>query len=121
MANRVRVIVLGLLLVAAPAAAADVDRRWSGMVESPMGPVPITFVFKADGDTLTGQMILADFGDIKLDSGKVEGDKISFVANMDFGGMAFQMTFKGVVSGAEIKLDLDIMGMPMALVVKKAN
>jgi hypothetical protein len=45
---------LGLLLLAVPASAADVDGKWTGSVDTPNGAFPVTFVFKAEGSTLTG-------------------------------------------------------------------
>ena len=47
-------LVLGFVLLAVPAFAADVDGQWTGSVETPMGSIPVGFTFKADGATLTG-------------------------------------------------------------------
>ena len=44
--------ILGILLIAAPAFAAPVDGKWSGMIDTPMGPVTVAFTFKADGAAL---------------------------------------------------------------------
>lgn len=123
MTMRSRTLVLGVLLLAmaAPAMAADVDGRWTGSLETPMGMVPVTFVFKAEGEKLTGHMIGMDGAEIQIANGKVEGDKISYQVNIDLGGMPLELMYKGVVTPAEIKLDMDVFGMPFAFVVKKAN
>jgi hypothetical protein len=121
MTRHVRMLFLGILLVAAPAFAADVDGRWTGTMATPMGDVPITFTFKADGDTLTGSMLGMDGGEIPIANGTIEGDKISYTVTLDFGGMQLEMIYKGAVSKEEIKLDLEVFGMPFDLVVKKVN
>ena len=52
--KNVLVMVVGLLLFAAPAFAADVDGKWTGTVSTPMGDLPVQYEFKADGSMLTG-------------------------------------------------------------------
>jgi len=119
---RLGVLVLGLLLFTAlPAVAADVDGKWSGTITTPNGDVPVGFTFKADGAMLTGTTTGPDGADVPIKNGKVEGSNISFVVSLDFGGMPLELSYKGVVSPAEIKLTIDFMGMPFDLVVKKAK
>ena len=113
--------VLSIVLVAAPARAADVDGKWSGALDTPMGTVNVTFNFKADGPALSGTMSGPDGGDIAIKNGKVDGDKISFVVSLDFGGMAFDLNYSGVVAKDSVALKIDIMGMEMAFTVKKAQ
>jgi hypothetical protein len=117
----VLVVMLALVLVAAPARAADVDGKWSGSLDSPMGPVQMGFTFKADGATLGGTSTAPDGAEVAIKNGKIEGNKISFVVSIDFGGMAFDLSYTGVVSADNIQLTLDFMGMPMPFTVKKAN
>jgi hypothetical protein len=112
---------LALVLVAAPARAADVDGKWSGSLDSPMGPVQMGFNFKADGATLGGTSTTPDGAEVAIKDGKIDGNKISFVVSIDFGGMAFDLSYTGVVSPDNIQLTLDFMGMPMPFTVKKAN
>lgn len=121
MTMRVRALMLGIVLLATPAAAADVDGRWTGSLETPMGVVPVTFVFKAEGERLTGHMLGMEGMEIQITNGKIEGDKISYQVNIDLGGMPLELMYKGVVTSAEIKLDMEVFGMPFAFVVKKAN
>jgi hypothetical protein len=120
MQGRIHALVVGCLLVASTAFAADVDGTWAGTLATPMGDVPITFVFKADGDKLTGHMIGMDNAEIPIVDGKVEGDRISYVVRLDFGGMPFEMIYKGVVAPTEIKLEATVFDMPFELVVRKA-
>ena len=111
---------LALLLFAAPAVAADVDGKWAGALDTPNGPVNIFFTFKADGKSLTGSMTGQDGSEIAIKDGTVDGGNIAFRVNIDFGGMPLEISYKGVVSPAEIKMTLDFMGMPFDFLVKKA-
>jgi hypothetical protein len=113
-------IVVGLLLIAAPAFAADVDGKWSGTVSTPMGDLPVGFEFKADGATLSGTTLGPDGASVPIKNGKVDGDKISFVVTFDFGGMTIDLSYAGVVTSSEIKMTGDFMGMPFEFTVKKA-
>jgi hypothetical protein len=126
MKNRFRtpvsfVIGLALLLVAVPARAADVDGKWTGSLETPMGAVQIGFTFKADGATLSGTTTGPDGSELPIKNGKIEGDKITFVVSVDFGGMAFDLNYSGVVKPDQIALTMDVMGMPFSFDVKKAK
>ena len=115
------VAILGILLTAAPAVAAPVDGKWTGMIDTPMGPVPVAFTFKADGAMLAGSTTGPDGAETPIKAGKVDGDNISFAVDLDFGGMAFTLEYKGVVSPDQIKMTADFMGMPFEFVVKKAQ
>jgi hypothetical protein len=118
--KKVYAIVVGLLLVAAPAFAADVDGKWTGTVSTPMGDLPVQYEFKADGATLTGTTLGFDGGSVPIKNGKVDGNKISFTVTFDFGGMSLDLSYTGVVSASEIKMTGDFMGMPFEFTVKKA-
>jgi len=117
--KKVYAIVVGLLLLAAPAFAADVDGKWSGTVSTPMGDIPVAYEFKAEGATLTGTTLGIDGGNVPLKDGKVDGNNISFNVTLDFGGMAIDLSYKGVVTPTEIKMTGDFMGMPFEFTVKK--
>ena len=119
--HRLFTFAAGLFILAVSAFAADVDGKWTGTMETPMGNVPVGFTFKADGATLTGSTSGPDGGDIKIADGKVDGSKISFSVTFDFGGMPLTMNYAGVVSANEIKFTIDIFGMPLELVVKKSS
>ena len=105
----------------APLHAADVDGKWSGSIDTPMGAIPITFSFKADGATLNGSMSGPDGGEIPIKNGKVDGNKISFNVSIDFGGMALDFAYTGSVSGDTLQMSSDFMGMPFMFSLKKAQ
>jgi hypothetical protein len=113
--------VFGFLLLAAPAIAADVDGKWTGSIDTPNGAVEVAFTFKADGAALSGTTTGPDGMEVPIKKGKVDGDKISFDVDLDFGGMAFTLSYTGVVSPDQIKIAADFMGMPFEFVVKKAK
>ena len=90
---------LALVLFAGVLAAADVSGKWTGQVPQRGETANATFVFKVDGDKLTGTMT-GPQGEAQLQEGKVTGDQISFSMT---GGNA-KILFKGTVSGNEIKM-----------------
>jgi hypothetical protein len=122
---KMRALLAGLLavvlLTSMPLTAATVDGKWAGSIDTPMGPLPVTYDFKADGATLNGTTGTPDGGMIAIKNGKVDGDKISFTVDLDFGGMAFSLSYTGVVSADQIKITGDFMGMPFEYVVKRTQ
>jgi hypothetical protein len=118
---KIHALVLGILLVAAPASAAAVDGKWSGSIDTPNGPVTVSFTFKADGNALTGSTTGPDGAETPLKGGRIDGNNISFSVDLDFGGMPFTLAYKGVVSPDQIMLTADFMGMPFEFAVKKAS
>lgn len=114
-------LVLGFLLVAAPVFAHDADGKWEGSVDTPMGAIPVGFTFKTDGALLSGTSLTPDGGEVAIKAGKVEGNKIAFTVEIDFGGMGIVLDYVGTVSPNEIQFMGDFMGMPFEFVVKKAK
>ena len=112
-------LAFAILLISAPAFAADVDGKWSGALATPNGDVNIAFEFKADGTSLTGSQTGPDGSTLAIKNGRIDGDKISFVVTVAFGDMSFDVNYTGVVSPAEIKMTIDFAGMPFEFVAKK--
>jgi hypothetical protein len=111
----------GLLLVTVSAFAADVDGKWTGSMETPMGDIPVGFNLKADGANLTGTSAGPDGAEVAIKDGKIDGTNISFNVTIDFGGMSFTLMYKGVVSADNIKFDIEVEGMPFQVTVKKSQ
>lgn len=109
-----------VLLLAAPAFAADIDGKWTGTIDGGGGPMQVVYNFKADGARLTGSTVGPDGTEIKISDGKIDGNNISFNLNLDFGGQAFSMAVKGVLSGPDLKLTADFAGMPFEFALKKS-
>jgi hypothetical protein len=116
---KVYALLVLMLLFAAPAMAADVDGKWSGSLATPNGDVTVGFDFKSDGATLTGSTTGPDGAPAPIKNGKIDGNKISFIVTIDFGGMMFDLSYTGVVAPGEIKMTVDFAGMPFELTVKK--
>ena len=110
-----------LLLMGVSAVAHDVDGKWSGTLATPMGDMPVGFTFKADGAKLTGAASGLGGADIAIADGKVDGNKITFSVTLDFGGMAIVLNYTGAVTPSDIKFTIDVFGMPLELLVKKAT
>jgi len=119
--KQILAMVLGVLLLAAPAFAHDADGKWEGMIDTPMGAIPVGFTFKADGAALTGTSLGPDGAPIPIKNGKVDGNKISFTVDLDFGGMAISLNYVGTAAPDKIAFTGDFMGMPFEFTVTKSK
>jgi hypothetical protein len=116
-----KILALALLLaVSGTTFAADVDGTWVGTWDSPGGAVVLTYTLKADGNVLTGSSAGPDGNAIPIKNGKIEGDKISFVIEVDFGGGPTAIPYTGIVSPTEIKLQFEMMGTKSDILAKKS-
>jgi hypothetical protein len=117
-------LVLGMILVAGFALAAPIDGKWVGEIQGQDGsPMQISYTFKADGATLTGTTKAPgpDAKDTPIKDGKIDGNNISFSVSFDMGGQEMKLEFKGVLSGDNLKLSMDMMGQPMDFNLKRAK
>ena len=55
--------------------------KWVGSVETPNGPIELTYEFKAEGETLTGTVASA-MGSLPISNGKVAGDTLTFEVDL---------------------------------------
>ena len=70
--------------MATAALAADVTGKWVGSVDTPNGPIELTFEFKAEGDLLSGSVTSA-MGTQALSNGKVAGELLTFDVDLEGG------------------------------------
>ena len=98
-----------LIFLTMPALAAGIDGTWIATVESPRGAQEMTFVFKAEGATLTGT-VTGRRGEAAIEDGKMEGDKISFKQTANFQGNTATIKYTGTLAGDEIKMTREIEG-----------
>jgi hypothetical protein len=101
-----------LLLSAGSALAADATGTWTGQF-GPDGGMTLTFHFKQDGAKLTGTVDPPQGGEpLQIADGKVDGNKVSFVLKVDFGGDSMKITHEGTIEGDEMKLNTKMEGGP---------
>jgi hypothetical protein len=112
-------ITFGLLTASLPAAA-DATGNWTGTMATPNGDIPVSFTLVEEGATLTGSTAGPDGTATPITDGKVDGDNVAFVVNLDLNGMPFTMSYTGVVKGDIIDFTIDIFGMPVMLTVNRA-
>ena len=92
------------------ALAADIGGTWTTSFDSPVGTQSYTFTFVVNGTQLTGKAKSAN-GDDAIEDGKIDGNKVSFVENMTYQGMALRIVYTGtVISADEIKFSRDVGG-----------
>lgn len=104
MKSRLVCFVASVLLFSALSVwAADVAGKWVAQVQGRNGQTrETTFVFKVDGEKLTGT-VSAGRRENPITDGKVTGDEISFSTMATAQGSEVKVNFKGKVSGDEIK------------------
>lgn len=103
MVRKTGLALLLLVMYSLPALAADFNGKWSADFNTQIGEQKYTYEFHVDGTTLTGKAI-GQFGESEIKEGKVDGDNISFVENLNFQGNDLRIEYTGKIDGDEIKL-----------------
>ena len=98
---RFALVLTAALALALVAFAADVAGTWKGTLETPMGPIENTIVLEAKGASLTGS-VKTDFFEAKVENGKLDGDRVSFEINVEFG----KLVYEGTLAGDDLKLNV---------------
>jgi len=99
-----------LMLSAFGVFAADVAGTWKATAEGPNGSMERTFLFKVDGDKLTGETTSSMVGKSTITDGKVDGDNVSFTITVKFQDNELKLNYKGKIAGSEIKLTSQMAG-----------
>ena len=95
--------------VSAAAPSADINGTWHTEFDSQVGKQTYTYTLTVTGGTLTGHS-KSNIGESDL-HGTVDGDKVTFVENLDYQGTALAITYTGqIVSADEIKFKRDVGG-----------
>jgi hypothetical protein len=89
------------------ASAADITGNWKATAEGPNGSMERTFVFKVDGNKLTGETNSSMMGKSTLTDGKVDGDNVTFTITVKFQDNEMKLNYKGKVSGNEIHFTVE--------------
>ncbi|MGA2445409.1 MAG: hypothetical protein ABSG50_08310 [Opitutaceae bacterium] len=95
------------LALLSPAYAADVAGKWRAEFDTQIGIQKYTYEFKVDGDKITGKAAFEREqakGEVDLKDVKVSGNDISFTEPLKFEDQEISITYKGTVSGDEMKL-----------------
>jgi hypothetical protein len=119
--RRLALVVATLVLVTlSTIRAADVTGKWTATFNTEIGEQSYTYDFVVKGTVLTGTAKGNLTGESKISDGKVDGDKISFVENVDFQGMPLKITYAGQMTSAdEIKMTRNIADLAMETLVAK--
>lgn len=108
-----RMLMFGVLMMVAVGylCASDVTGKWTAEFETQIGVQKYVYEFKVDGTKLMGKAI-GTRGDsqqeVEIQEGKVEGDNVSFVENLKFQDQDIRITYRGKVSGDEIKFTREV-------------
>ena len=99
-----RLTILAVIALAPLAAMADVSGTWTATFDTQM---------------LSGMAKSAN-GEVEIADGKIEGDTITFVENLNYQGMDLVITYTGtIVSDDEIEFTRDVSGIAMEELVAK--
>ena len=85
------------------ALAAGIDGKWTGQVQGPQGAIDMTFVFKSDGEKLTGTLTNS-FGEVAISDGSIKGEAVAFKITRELNGNKFTLKYVGKLAGDELKL-----------------
>jgi hypothetical protein len=102
MIRRALMVGVGLAMSAALCFAGDFNGRWEGSISTDNGDMQIFFNFKVDGTKLTGTVETPN-GDVPIEDGKVDGDKISFQTSFNDS----KINHEGTLSGDTIDLKVE--------------
>ena len=94
-----------LLLIAALsviAFASDITGNWKATAEGPDGAMERTFIFKVDGNKVTGETTSSLLGKSTITDGKVDGDTVTFTITGNIQGTEMKLNYKGTIKGDEI-------------------
>lgn len=111
-----------IALCGVSASAADISGTWKGSAETPNGTIERTFVFKVDGNKLTGESTSQFSGKSEITDGTVEGDNVSFTLNIKIQDNEMKLKYTGKVNGNEIKFHVESdAGMTLEYNAKKVS
>ncbi len=92
------------LLLAVTTFAADLSGRWTAELRGRNGQTQTTtFVFKVEGETLTGTTT-GRAGQNAISDGTVKGEDLAFTVAVSFNGNDMKLIYTGKLVGEEIKL-----------------
>ena len=109
-------LLLGCLVLIA---STSLDGTWTGTLKTPDGGVlPLKYIFKTDGNKLTGAAATGR-GDITINDGTVSGPDFSFT--IIYNSVEVKNTGKFYPDADSVSLNVDYNGMLMHSTMKRAT
>lgn len=100
--SRFVILLVFAIMAVVPVFSADATGTWTASFDTQVGVQKYTYTFKVEGSKLTGRA-KSENGDTEIQEGKVNGDQITFVENLNFQGMPLRIEYTGKLAGDEIK------------------
>jgi hypothetical protein len=100
-----RLLALGVLAVTflAIAYAAGATGKWTATFNTQVGEQKYTWDLTVAGSKLTGKYTSSN-GNGEITDGKVDGNNLSWVENLDYQGMPLRIEYTATLSGDELKI-----------------
>lgn len=118
------VVMLAVALLPLVGLAADIPSitgTWTASFDTQIGKQEYTYTFVASGSKLTGHAKSAN-GDTAITDGKVDGNKVSFVENLDYQGMPLRIAYTGTMTSPDvIEFTRDVGGQAMEMLTAKRS
>jgi hypothetical protein len=99
------------------ATASPVDGKWKATVPTPEGEMELVYVFKVDGDKLTGTAT-SPMGEAILNNGRAGENEYSFDLDV---GTYYPLLHKFRLENEEIKMTVIMDGTPYDFTLKRAE
>ncbi|MES1189828.1 MAG: hypothetical protein ABUS47_01990 [Steroidobacter sp.] len=94
----------------AVAATPDISGTFTSSFDTAVGKQNYTYTFEVKDTQLTGKAKSAN-GDVTIEDGKVDGNKITFIENLPYQGQTLRIAYDGtIVSADEIDFKRDVNG-----------
>ncbi len=100
-----RIFALGALALTflAIVYAAGATGKWTATFNTQVGEQKYTWDLTAAGSKLTGKYTSSN-GNGEITEGKVDGNNLSWVENLDYQGMPLRIEYKATLAGDELKI-----------------
>jgi hypothetical protein len=94
-------LLFGVAGIAGAMAAVDPTGKWVGSVDTPNGPIELTYEFKLEGEAVTGTVSSA-MGTLPISNGKVAADRFTYDVQIESATIAHEATIND--AGDEIAI-----------------
>jgi hypothetical protein len=108
MSKRFGWLVALLAIACMVALAADIDGKWTAETQGKKGPQTQTLTLKAAGEKLTGTIEAGGRGGpTEISEGMIHGNDVMFKVVREFNGNKVEQSYKGTLSGDDLKLTVE--------------